>query len=190
MRIRHLAAFVVGAGLVLTGPAALAAPVYPPAAPTITLSADVVSAGQSITVTGDGFAPLSAVIESWTGAGSLGLAVSPLSFGARGLSADAVGAVTTTITFTTAGTHVVTLAGKSPAGAPLSLSATVTVRAVAAGAAAGSDLPRTGFPLAELLLGAMGLVLLGGLVVAVVRQRRRTAATAPLAADKPLQPAH
>jgi hypothetical protein len=194
MRIRHLAALVVGAGLVLTGPAALAAPVYPPGAPTIGLSADVVAAGQAITVTGHGFAPLSAVIESWTGAGSLGLAASSLPFGARSLSADAVGAVTSTITFTTAGTHVVTLAGKSAAGAPVSLSATVTVRAAAAAAAgtaaAGSDLPRTGFPLAELLLGALGLVLLGGLVVAVVRQRRRTTATAPHAADQPLQPAH
>jgi LPXTG-motif cell wall-anchored protein len=117
------------------------------------------------------------------------MSAASLPFGAGSLTADSAGAVKTTITFSTQGTHVVTLTGMSAAGAPVSLSATVTVRvAAASGAASGTDLPRTGFPIMELALGALGLVLLGGLVVALVRRHRRAAAAAPVASDEPAQP--
>ncbi len=187
MRIRHLtalAATAVGAGLLFLGPAAQAAPVYPPATPAISVSATVVDTGQTVTVTGQGFESLSAVTCSWTGPGARGLAATALPFGARALSADAAGSVTTAITFTAAGQHVISLTGVDAAGAPVSLSATVTVQAAAP---AGSQLSHTGFPVMEYLLAALGLLVVGILIVMVVRRRRAVAAAAAPVQPEPLQ---
>ncbi len=187
MRIRRLAvlaaAIPVGAAVVLAGPAASAAPIYPPAAPAITLSANVADPGQQITVTGTGFKALSAVDTTWTGPGARGM-VGLLPFGARSLTADSSGVASTAITFSTVGSHTITMTGVDALDVPLTLSATLDVRA--AGAAA--DLPHTGFPVLEVVaLGAM-LLLLGSLVVATVRRRRAApavaaAAVAPQRAD-------
>ena len=187
MRIRHLtalAALAVGAGLMFVGPAAQAA--YPPASPTLSVSATVVDAGQTVTVDGLGFQPLSAITLSWTGPGARGAAAMALPFGSKALTTDATGAVTTTITFTASGDHVITMTGVDTAGAPVSLSATVTVRAAAP---AGTELSHTGFPVLPYLLAALGLLVLGILIVMVVRRRRAGSAVAPAApaAPQPLQ---
>ena len=195
MRNRHLtakatsvAAAVLGAGAVLLAPAAQAAPVYPPGAPAISVSATSVDPGTAVTVTGTGLQPLSAASVSWTGPGARGMAATALPFGVRALTADASGAVTTSITFSVGGTHTITLTGVDPSGAPVSLSATVQVGA--APAAAG-ELSHTGFPLLQYLLAALGLVLVGVAIVYLVR-RRRAASVAPAAAPQtqPLEPAN
>ena len=192
MRNRHLAALAtavasvaLGAGMVLLGPAAQAAgPTYPPAAPSISLSATVVSSGQSVTVTGTGFQPLSSVTASWTGPGARGL-VAVLPFGSRALTADASGTVTTSITFSVAGNHVITLTGVDPSGAPLSLSASLTVQGAPA---TSGELSHTGFPLVEYLLIAFALLLVGAAIVALVRRRRAAVVPAAAATQPPPQP--
>src|SRR5438105_4387133 len=188
MRIRRLtaiAALAAGAGMVLLGPAAQAAPTYPPSTPSISVSSTVLDAGSSVTVNGDGFQPLSGVALTWTGPGARGLAASSVPFGTRGLTADVAGAVTTSLTFTAVGQHVITLSGVDAAGAPVSLTATVTVRS---GAAAAGQLPHTGFPVMSLLLAALGLLVVGTLIVLVVRRRRAAVAAvpAPAVAEQPL----
>jgi hypothetical protein len=198
MRNRHLAALattvaaaVLGAGMVLLAPAAQAAgPVYPPAAPAISLSATVIDPGQSVTVTGTGFEALSAVTASWTGPGARGM-VAVLPFGTRALAADAAGSVTTSITFSVAGNHVITLTGVDPTGAPISLTASVMV----AGAPASTgELSHTGFPLVDYLLAAFALLLVGAVIVLMVRRHRHAgapaAATTTPPATQPLEPAN
>jgi hypothetical protein len=186
MRIRHLtalAATAVGAGLMLLGPAAQAAG-YPPATASISVSATVLDAGQAVTVTGLGFQPLSAVTASWTGPGARGMVATVMPFGARALSADPSGSVVTNITFTASGQHVITLTGVDAAGAPVSLSASVTVRA-----AAPAELSHTGFPVLPYLLAALALLVLGVLIVMAVRRRRAGTAAAETAAPESLQTA-
>jgi hypothetical protein len=178
MRNRRLTALstavataVLGAGMVLLAPAAHAAqagPTYPPAAPAISVSSTVVDPGQSVTVTGTGFQSLSAVTATWTGPGARGLAAQSLPFGVRALTADAAGSVTTSITFSVAGAHVITLSGVDSAGAPVSLSTTVQVQ----GAAAAGELSHTGFPLLQYLLVALGLLVVGTTIVYLVRRHR------------------
>jgi hypothetical protein len=188
-RFTALAALAVGAGMVLLGPAAQATPTYPPSTPSISVSATVVNPGTAVTVTGQGFQPVSAVTISWTGPGARGMAAAALPFGTRGLTADTSGTVTTSITFTAAGQHVISLTGTDTAGAPVTLSATVSVVAVAAGGG-GTQLSHTGFPVLPAMLAALGLLVLGTLIVLVVRRRRAAAAAvaAPAAAQRPLQP--
>jgi hypothetical protein len=190
MRIRHLTALstavataVLGAGMVLLAPAAQAAPVYPPAAPAISVSATLLNPGDSVTVTGTGFQAMSAVTLTWTGPGARGMSAS-FPFGTRPLTADATGTTTSSITFSVAGMHTITLTGLDQSGAPVSLSATVQVTAAAAG-----ELSHTGFPLLQYVLAALALLLLGVLIVALVR-RHRAAASAPVTPQQtqPLEP--
>jgi hypothetical protein len=191
MRNRHLTALatvvvsaVLGAGMVLLAPAAHAAgPTYPPTTPSISLSATTVDPGTAVTVTGTGFEALSAVTMTWTGSGARGMAASALPFGTRGLSADASGTVTSSVTFNVAGTHTITLTGVDPAGAPVSLSATLEVTAAASGS---GELSHTGFPVLQYLLAALLLVLVGLVIVYLVRRHR--AASLAAAATQPTQP--
>jgi LPXTG-motif cell wall-anchored protein len=194
MRNRHLTALatavasaVLGAGMVLLAPAAQAAPVYPPAAPAISVSSTVVDPGTAVSVTGTGFQALSGVTVTWTGPGARGMASAALPFGTRAVTADASGSATTSITFNVAGMHTITMSGVDAAGAPVSLSATVQV--TGAPAAAG-ELSHTGSPLVQYLLAALGLVLVGLAIVYFVR-RHRAASVASAAAPvvtKPLEP--
>jgi hypothetical protein len=193
MRNRHLTALsaavvtaVLGAGMVLLAPAAQAGPTYPPSAPSISLSSTVVDPGQGVTVTGTGFEALSAVAVSWTGPGARGMSVA-LPFGTRALTANASGAATTTITFTLAGTHTITMTGVDPSGAPVSLTATVQVTAAASG-----ELSHTGFPLVQYVLAALALLVVGVLIVAFVRRHRAgsTAVAADAQPAKPLEPSN
>jgi len=187
MRVRRLAGLVValgiGAAVASSAPAASAAPVYPPVTPAITVSADVVDPGTSVTVTGTGFQALSSVTVSWTGPGARG-AAGLLPFGSRGVSADSAGTAATAIVFTAVGMHTITMAGLDQAGAPVTLSADVQVRS----AAGAVDLPRTGFPVLKVVGLGLLLVMVGLLVVLAVR-RRRAAAARPAPVASPQQPA-
>ena len=176
MRVRSLAVVLVGAGAVLAGPvaAAQAAPTYPPSAPTITLSADVVAPGQSVTVTGTGFKPVSGVTLTWTGPGARG-AAARLPLESRGLTANTVGTVQGAVTFQAVGQHTVSLLGVDAGGAPLTLSASLVVQA------AGGPLAHTGGssvqPAVEI---GLALLVLGLLVVLAVRRHRARRSAAPV----------
>jgi hypothetical protein len=192
MQVRRLAALALagllsGAGSVAVASAAQAAPAgYPPAAPAITLSANVVAPGSSVTVTGTGFAPVTSVALTWTGPGSSGSARAVAPFGTRGLTADATGTVSSSIVFMTAGTQTVSLNGTAADGSPVSLSATVDVRA--AGVTGPGSSSSGGLPVLEYAGALLLVVLLGLLALWVVRHRRSTpapAAPAP-AAQQPV----
>jgi LPXTG-motif cell wall-anchored protein len=185
MRLRTLTVALVGAGALVAGPvaAAQAAPTYPPSAPTITLSADVVAPGQSVVVTGTGFQAVSDVTLSWTGPGARG-AVARLPLGSRGLTATATGSVSSSLVFQAVGQHTVSLLGVDPSGAPLTLSASLVVQA------AGVPLAHTGGSSVEPSLAAgLALLLLGTTVVLVVRRRRAQRSSAPVVDDTAKVPA-
>lgn len=196
MRISRLVAAAAGLGLLLLGPSAMAAaPTYPAQAPTLTLSATSILSGDTVTIAGSGFLPGSAATVTWTGSGALGaagrvpgMAAGTLQMGTRGLAADATGTISTGVRLTSPGDHTITLAGTAADGSPVSLSATVTVNA----AAAGDPLPHTGAPLLTYTAVGLALVLLGGLVVLAVRKRRRdtASAVAPAAAPVPETVSH
>jgi len=190
MRISRLVAVLVGAGMALVGPSAFAASpltAYPPTAPTLTVSANSVAVGGSVSLTGNGFLPLSTASVTWTGAGAQGVggkafgaAAAGFRMGAKSLSADASGVVNASVQLMSVGDHTITMAGTAANGSAVSLSAVVTVEAAAA--SASGNLPHTGAPLLEYMAAGLILVLLGAFVVAVVRNRRRAGATAAVPA--------
>src|SRR4051794_15139401 len=187
MRVRSLvgAGLVVGGivGSLMAGPAltASAAPTYPPSAPGITLSADVVAPGQGVQVTGTGFMAVSDVTATWTGPGARG-AAARLPFGTRALVADAGGVARTSVTFQAVGQHTVSLLGTAADGSPLTLSASLVVQA----AGAGVPLAHTGTSVTTYVGLGLALLLVGALVVALVRRRRATAA--PASPEEPKVP--
>lgn len=186
MRVRSL----LGAGLLLggivggltAGPAltASATPTYPPSAPGITLTADVVAPGQSVGVTGTGFMPVSDVTVTWTGPGAGGL-VARVPFGSRALVASAGGVARTSVTFQTIGAHTISLLGTAADGSPLTLSASLVVQA-----AGGAGLAHTGTSVTTYVGVGLALLLLGALVVTLVRRRRTAAATPAEPAEPPV----
>jgi LPXTG-motif cell wall-anchored protein len=192
MRISRLVAGVVGTGLLLLGPSALAAqPTYPLQAPKLTVSATSINAGDTVTVTGTGLLAGSNATVTWTGAGALGaagrvpgMAAGGFRMGTRALTADSNGVVTTGVRLTSAGDHTITLAGTAADGSPVSLSTTVTVNAAPA---PSSALPHTGAPLLTYTGVGLALVLLGALVVMVVRKRRRDTASVPVTVAAPVE---
>lgn len=195
MRISRLVAAVAGTGLLLLGPSALAAsPAYPPGAPQLSVSATSIVAGGSVTVTGTGFLPGSGASVTWTGSGALGaggrvpgMVVGGFRMGTRALTADGSGVISTSVRLVSVGDHTITLAGTAADGTPVSLSASVAVTA----AGAGAPLPHTGAPLLMYTAVGLALVLLGGLVLAAVRKRRRdAAAVAPVHAPVEQPVAH
>jgi len=180
MRISRFVAVLAGAGMALLGPSAFAASplsAYPPTAPTLTVSANSVAIGGSVSLTGTGFLALSTASVTWTGAGAQGVggkafgaAGAGLRMGAKSMSADASGVVHASVRLMSVGDHTITMAGTAANGSAVSLSTVVTVDAAAA--APSGNLPHTGAPLLEYIVAGLMLVLLGGLVVAVVRNRR------------------
>lgn len=131
---------------------------YPPAAGALQVSDGEVTAGQTITVQGCGFAAGASVRVA------LGTVVLST------VLADATGGIETSVTIpasTAPGTHTLTATGQNSAGGTLVLSANVEVLG------GGSDLPRTGSSSTTPLAAAgVGLVLLGGAAVVVARRRR------------------
>ncbi len=192
MRISRFVAALAGAGLMLLGPSALAASpplAYPPTAPSLTVSANSVVVGGSVTVTGHGFLAGSPASVTWTGAGAQGVggkafgaAAGGFRMGSKSLTVNASGVVTATVQLLSAGDHTITLAGTAADGSAASLSTLVTVNAAVA---TSGNLPHTGAPLLLYLVSGLMLVLLGVLVVMLVRSRRRVSAapTAPDAAE-------
>lgn len=197
MRIHRFAAALAGAGLVLLGSssamAASPSQAYPPVAPSLTVSANSISAGGSVTVTAKGFLALSTASVTWTGSGALGVggkafgaAAGGFRMGAKSASADASGVVTASIRLISVGDHTITVAGTAADGSAASLSTVVSV--TGALVAPSGNLPHTGAPLLLYTAAGLMLVLLGALVVMVVRSRRRSSAVVAGPADAPFQP--
>jgi len=196
MRIRRFAAALTGAGLVVLGStsamAASPSQAYPPVAPSLTVSANSIVAGGSVIVTAKGFLSFSTASVTWTGAGALGVggkafgaAAGGFRMGAKSTAADAVGVVTASIRLISVGDHTITVAGTAATGSAVSLSTVVTVTAAVA---PSGNLPHTGAPLLLYTAAGLMLVLLGGLVVMVVRSRRRSSTVPAPATAAPFQP--
>jgi hypothetical protein len=156
----------------VAGPAAaFAAEPYPVVAPTLTVSAGTTAVGDSITLNGTGFGPTETV--------DIGVTTQPTAIGQLGRSArgaysrvaqtattNSEGAFSTTITFTQAGTAIITATGLTSG-----LSASTSVLVLPAGSAlpvTGSD----GSYLWLLLIGS-GLAAAGVVVTVLARSRRR-----------------
>jgi LPXTG-motif cell wall-anchored protein len=132
-------------------------------------SSTTVTAGGQITLSGNGWKAGSTV--------TLTLNSTPVALGTA--TVDASGAFTKTVTIpadTAAGTHTITVSGTDPAGAPRTVSVTITVSAAATTAApAASTLPRTGSSSMPITLAGLALLVLGALLV--LQGRRRVNAT-------------
>lgn len=147
---------------------------YPPgvACTPFSITVTTTAAGSTFTIHLTGFkpgAPVDVVIHS-----------TPLDLGT--FTADAAGAVTATLTLPSsfpAGAHTITASGVNPAGAPLILSAPLTVTAAASTVAASTaaGLPFTGFELGAASL--LGVGLLGAGSLAVVSGRKRKTGSLP-----------
>ena len=149
MRIHRFAAALAGAGLVLLGSssamAASPSQVYPPVAPSLTVSANSLSAGGSVTVTAKGFLALSTASVTWTGSGALGVggkafgaAAGGFRMGAKSASADASGVVTASIRLISTGDHTITVAGTGVPAA-MSTSSTAPAASVTLRGSSGSE---------------------------------------------------
>lgn len=106
-----------------------AVPVLPPSVPTsdgpLTTGSPAVTAGGTVTVAGDGFAPDSVV--------ALGIYSSPTDLGTT--AADASGAISATVRIPTSlvGSHTLVAIGTDAAGAPRALTQAITVSASTSG---------------------------------------------------------
>ena len=131
----------------------------------VKVSSSTVTAGGQITISGNGWKAGSTV--------TLTLNSTPVALGTA--TVDASGAFTKTVTIpadTTAGTHTITVSGTDPAGAPRTVSVTITVSAAATTAApAASTLPRTGSSSMPITLAGLALLVLGALLVLQGRRR-------------------
>lgn len=159
---RTLAAMaLVSMGLlaVLAGPASA---LYQPQA-SQTLSANVVTPGQTITVSGTGCAANSTVKTSFDG-----VMLNSTTAGSDGSFSESV----TIPANASVGTHTIT----STCGS-LVLSSTLTVRAASTstgGTSTGGTLPRTGTNSRPLVNMGLGLLAVGGLFLVVARKKRST----------------
>lgn len=137
-------------------------------------SSSSVTAGGQITLSGNGWKAGSTV--------TLTLHSDPVSLGTA--TVDASGAFTKTVTIpadTTAGTHTISISGTDPAGAPRTVSLTITVSAAttaastapstAASTAPTNQLPRTGSSSMPMTLAGLALLAVGGLLVLQGRRR-------------------
>lgn len=117
------------------------------------------AAGQSVVVSGVGFAPNSKVVVT----------IEPGATVLATLTADATGAVTGTVTIPAgaAGDAKLVLKGSTVAGAAVSASMPIVV------GSAGSGLPTTGSDTEPMVLWALGAVAAGGVMVLAMTRRRR-----------------
>jgi LPXTG-motif cell wall-anchored protein len=152
-------AAIIATLFVLAGPAQ-ASGGYPIVKDKATVSATTVTAGGTVTVSGGGFSADCPVV--------LTVRVGSRVYITRTLTPDSSGNVSADVKLTRTGRNVLELTGCQDDGATRVLSASVTVRA----AAAGGSLPGTGADLTSLYAG-IGLLAAGGLLVMVTRQRRK-----------------
>lgn len=163
---------VVVAGCALLGLAAAPALAqYPPAAPSLAVSATVVTPGDPLTVSGSGWLPASEV--------TLTFLSSPVVLGTA--TTDANGAFTTQVTIpadASPGRHTIRATGLGPAGQPRTVDVAITVAGAADrdGVVVIPDrgLPRTGSGALASLVAAGGLLVVGTLAVVTARRRNRT----------------
>jgi hypothetical protein len=117
------------------------------------------AAGQSVVVSGVGFAPNSKVVVT----------IEPGSAVLATLTADATGAVTGTVTIPagTSGDAKLVLKGVTASGAAVSASMAIVV------GSAGGGLPTTGSNTEPMVMWALAAVAAGGVLVLTVTRRRR-----------------
>ncbi|HZQ26868.1 MAG TPA: LPXTG cell wall anchor domain-containing protein [Acidimicrobiales bacterium] len=136
---------------------------YPVGRGQLTLSNTAAHSGDDVTASGCGFKPGSSV--------ALDFLSTPVRVGTA--TADANGGIRATVTVpanATPGTHTIEATGTDPRGAPLVLSASITILG------AGAPLPHTGSSsTAPLTAAGVGLVLIGGVAVVGARRRRARA---------------
>ncbi len=161
-------------GLMLTGTlvamffvgGAASAQQYPVQESTLQTNKTQVRAGETITVSGAGFAPNSTVT----------IELNPV-LGTTQTRADGTFSTTVTIPLnTTPGIHTLTATGTAANGAVRRLSATIEVLPAAGAAPApGGTLPRTGTGITAPLAASAGLLIAAGLVAVTATRRRRLA---------------
>jgi hypothetical protein len=188
----------------LAAPAAAADPVYPPSMGSLTVSATVVTAGDTVRVSGDGFAANTVVALS----SRVVLRISTTTVDVRPspdcratgqlcvVRADLAGRISATVRLTQPGTTAIVASGTDPRGATRVLSATVVVQARShqfqlattrldpdAANATGDTgtsgpaaaTPAGGSPAVLSASLAAGAVLLAAVVAIAVRRRRHSA---------------
>lgn len=176
-----MARMTAGLATALLGVLLLALPAaaqYPPVEETtVTVATTVVTAGGTLTISGDGWLPGSTV--------SLTLLSDPVDLGTAAVDDD--GEFSTAVTIpadTPPGDHTIRVAGTGADGAPRTVDLTITVQGsgaggagAAEGAAAGGGLASTGgFFSSTSALGALLLVVGGGALFASRRLTRSGAA--------------
>lgn len=158
---------LVATGLLLFAAAPAAAQQYPPAEDTLTLSDSTVTVGQEVTASASTFEPGS----------SVAFEINP-PLGSATADVNGVATLTFTVPDLAPGDHTVTASGTGTDGAPLTVSATLTIvgESAGAGGAGGGPLPATGND-SSVPLARIGAVLLAGgaLAVLAARKRRSTA---------------
>ena len=161
-------------GGLLFGATALAQENYPPTEQPPAVSDPQPGAGESLTVSGTGYAPNSQVTVTITAGDNTG---STLAAGdviaSVTTTTDATGSFTVTISVpagTPAGTYVLTASGVDPSGAPRVERTTIEVQAPGSGG--GGGLPFTGSSSGRSVWLALALLAVGTATVVAVRQRR------------------
>lgn len=151
-------------GVMLLGAGVAQAASYPPTQGAATTSSTVVTPGQSLTVSGGGFAPNTSVSVDFN---SMHLAT---------VTSNSSGVATATVMIpssTPPGSYTITLTGLSVTGATHVDSVAITVVAPAA-ATTTSTLPFTGAEILQYGLLALALVLAGVALLVVTRRRRHS----------------
>src|SRR3954467_8966702 len=161
--MRRLTFAMICTGVAVVLLAAPASAQYQPTASQV-LGSSIAQPGDSVTVTGTGCPPNSAVTTSFdnTQVGST--------------MANGAGEFSETITIpssATPGTHTIT----STCGSVV-LSSTITIEGAGGTGTSSGTLPRTGFPVNGLLQMGLGLVAAGGAVFALSRSKARGARSA------------
>lgn len=186
--LTKVSATIIGLLLVLgLGGTASATPRYPGTDPSITVSAGTVAPGQDFTVRAGGFRAGSTVTVTATPASGSGETATG--------TADSNGFATVSLDLARAGAYAIVASGVGPDGEPVSVSSSVTVSGGASGSgssgssgSSGGDgtsgsssrsgasaLAQTGVDnLATTAWVAFGVLVLGGLLVAVASGRGRT----------------
>ncbi len=161
-----LRTLIAAGALLVVGMQAPALAVYPPSGCALTVSATSVAAGGNVTGSGCGLAggsPVTIPIESTPQV--LGTVVT-----------DSAGAFSKTVTIPAnlaPGAHTLKATGTDPSGAPLVLSASLTV-AAASTPGSGTSVAFSGANTWPALLVGGGLLLVGVMLVMTVRRRRAT----------------
>jgi len=153
-----VASVLVPMGVAAAVPAS-APTAYPVTSGSLTVNPSTVKPGDTVHVSGDGFAPGAHV--------DLELHSTPVSLG--GVDADGAGEFSTTVTIpssTSSGTHTIEATGEAATGGTRVLSAEITVQG------SGGALAFTGGNTCSLVVAALGAFAVGWLLISVTRRPR------------------